>query len=149
MNKADPETSTGSAADMVSGAERRMHRFLYLSDMVCAVLLFAVVGKSAGFGFVAGAALGLFNFAWLHRTSRNASDRLAGNAQDKGSAGLTGISLAFGMVARVALVTAAGYAIFRGSIQSFYGYLGGLGMPILAVFAEALYESWNAVRHRS
>ena len=134
---------------MASGAERRMQRFLLLSSLTLALLVLAIFGRLAAMGFALGAALGIFNFAWLHRTSRTATATLAGNAQSKGSAGLTGVSLAFGTVARLALVTAAGYAIFKGSYQSFYGYLGGLGMPILAVFAEAFYESWNAVRHRS
>jgi len=59
---------------------------------------------------------------------------------------LTGASMAFGTVLRLALVTGVGYVIFRHSVESLYGYVGGLGISMLAMFAEALYEAWVAVR---
>lgn len=157
MNNGDPASGAGNSAPATSaaesdadrfysGAERRIVRYLFVLAPVVAIAVLAISGAGAALGFAIGAVLAAFNFRWLHTTARNFTASLAGNPLSGTAAGFTGVSLALGLVARLALVTVVGYAIFRGSLQSFYGYLGGLTLPIAAVFLEAFYEAWVALR---
>jgi hypothetical protein len=41
---------------------------------------------------------------------------------------------------RYAIVAAAAYVIFKSSPRSVYGFLGGLFLPVPAIFCEAAYE---------
>jgi hypothetical protein len=135
------------AADAFYGrAESRMASVVVFIAVVGAVGVLVFVGWQAALGFVAGSVLVGFNIRSLHRSVANAARTLEGKALAGVSARASTAMLAFGLVLRLALVTAAGYAIFRSSIQGFYGFVGGLFMPVCAVFAEALYEAWGALR---
>ena len=128
------------------GAERRMARSLLILAVVGALAVFLFGGWEPAAGFVAGCVLIGFNIRTLHRTVLGAAKALEGKALAGEPARASTAMLAFGLVLRLALVTAAGYAIFKSSIQGFYGFVGGVFMPICAVFAEALYEAWGALR---
>lgn len=144
---AEPDAAEKASQAFYAAAEKRISRWLLLLIPVAVAAAFAVSGSHATIGVLLGSGLAFFNYSWLHRTTRRATESLAQAADSAGSSRLTGASLAFGSVARIALVTAAGYAIFRGSLQSFYGYLAGLSLPICAMCAEALYEAWHAAAH--
>jgi hypothetical protein len=128
------------------GAETRIARSAVIIGIVGAVGVLLFSGWQAALGFIAGSVLVGFNIRSLHRSVANAARTLEGKALAGVSARASTAMLAFGLVLRLALVTAAGYAIFRSSIQGFYGFVGGLFMPVCAVFAEALYEAWGALR---
>ena len=127
-------------------AEARMARSTVVIAILGAVAVFLSAGLQAALGFIAGSVLVGFNIRSLHRSVSNAAKALEEKALAGVSARASTAMLAFGLVLRLALVTAAGYAIFRSSIQGFYGFVGGLFMPVCAVFAEALYEAWGALR---
>jgi hypothetical protein len=129
----------------VEGAEARLSRWLVaLAALVFVAVAFRSLRASAG--FAAGAILSYVNFHWLHRSTRRATEAMAENAISPGRASVAGAGMGFAAVLRLALVMSAGYVIFKSSVKSFYGYLGGLSISILAIFAEALYEAWVAVR---
>ena len=157
MTKADEFPEEGEAspahvepnpvADAFYGrAESRMARFLVVIAILgtFGVLLFA--GWKPALGFVAGCGVIAFNVRSLYRTVVGAAKYMEGKALSGEPGKASTALLAFGLVLRLALVTGVGYAIFRSSIQGFYGYVGGVFMPICAVFAEALYEAWGALR---
>lgn len=127
-------------------AERRVSLWMPLLAVPIGVVVLAF-SRPAALGFLAGAVLAFLNLRWLHRTSQKSVSALADPSLAGTTARLTGVSLAFGTVLRLALVTGVGYVIFRHSVESLYGYAGGLGISMLAMFAEALYEAWVAV-HR-
>lgn len=128
------------------GAGARMARTVIVLAVVgvLGILLFA--GVKPALGFAVGCVLVGFNIRALHRSVVGATKALEGKALAGTPGKASTAGLAFGLVLRLALVTAAGYAIFNSSIQGFYGYVGGVFMPICAVFAEALYEAWGALR---
>jgi hypothetical protein len=157
MTKADEFPEEGEAppahvepdpvADEFYGrAESRMARSLVVITMIGVIGVFFFAGWKAALGFVAGCVVIAFNVRSLHRTVVGAAKSLEGKALAGEPAKASTALLAFGLVLRLALVTGVGYAIFRSSLQGFYGYLGGVFMPICAVFAEALYEAWGALR---
>jgi hypothetical protein len=129
-----------------SAAESRMARSLVLIGIFGAVGVLLFAGWKPAIGFVAGSVVSAFNVRGLHRSVTGAAKSLEGKALAGEPAKASTALLAFGLVLRLALVTAVGYAIFRSSLQGFYGYLGGVFMPLCAVFAEALYEAWGAMR---
>ena len=141
------EISPDPAAEkFYSGAERRITRLLLVLGVVAGVVVAVIGGFRPLLGFAAGLVLSIVNTRWLHKTSESSTASLAANAMEGKKPWFTGMSLAFGLVLRLTLVSVAGYAIFKGSRESFYGFLCGLAMPICALFAEALYESWVALR---
>jgi hypothetical protein len=127
-------------------AEPRMARIFVVLDVVSLAAVFALAGYRPALGFLVGCIIAAFNVRSLHRSVVAATGALEGKALAGEPARASSALLAFGLVLRLALVTAVGYGIFRGSVQSFYGYVGGLFMPICAVFAEALFEAWMALR---
>jgi hypothetical protein len=127
-------------------AESRMARSLVLIAIFGVIGILLVAGWKSALGFVAGCVVIAFNVRSLYRTVVGAAKSLEGKALAGEPAKASTALLAFGLVLRLALVTGVGYAIFRSSLQGFYGYLGGIFMPICAVFAEALYEAWGALR---
>jgi hypothetical protein len=147
MPEQQQEVSPNPAAEkFYSGAERRVTNLVLILGVIAGVMVAALAGVKPLPGFAAGLVLSIVNTRWLHKTSRRATASLAANALEGNKPWFTGMSLAFGLVLRLTLVSAAGYAIFKGSRESFYGFLCGLAMPICALFAEALYESWVALR---
>jgi hypothetical protein len=140
-----PSPRDAEAQRFFGDAERRLSLWMPLLAIPICLALLAFSG-SAAMGFVAGAAVAFFNLGWLHRTSQRAVSGLTDTSLTGSGARLTGASMAFGTVLRLALVTGVGYVIFRHSVESLYGYVGGLGISMLAMFAEALYEAWVAVR---
>lgn len=128
------------------GAESRMARSLVVIAIFGAVVVLLFSGWKPALGFVAGCVVIGFNVRSLHRSVLGAAKALEVNALAGEPVKASTALLAFGLVLRLALVTGIGYAIFRSSLQGFYGYLGGVFMPVFAVFAEALYEAWGALR---
>jgi hypothetical protein len=147
MSEHQQEVSPNPAADkFYSGAERRVISLVLILGVIVGIMMAAVAGIKPLPGFAAGLVLSVVNTRWLHKTSQRAAASLAANALEGNKPWFTGMSLALGLVLRLTLVSAAGYAIFKGSREGFYGFLCGLAMPICALFAEALYESWVALR---
>ncbi len=145
---APPTAEELKALHFYEGSEARLSRWLVALGAVVAVGVVgvAVVSLRAAAGFLVGAILSFVNFRWLHRSTRRATEAMAENALSSGKASVAGAGMGFGAVLRLALVMGAGYAIFKGSLESFYGYVGGLSISMLAIFAEAFYEVWVAVR---
>ena len=92
-------------------------------------------------GFALGAAVSYVNFRSLTSGVAGLTDRIVNrNSHEKGGR----IILRF--VVRYGLVGAAAYAIFKGSLLAFYGFLWGLCVPVAALMAEAAWEGFEAFR---
>jgi hypothetical protein len=47
------------------------------------------------------------------------------------------------------LIALVAYVIFTGYPLAFHGFLGGIFVPVLAIFVEAARVAYSAVRQRS
>ena len=142
---APPTPEELEALRFYEGAEARLSRWLIALAAIVLVGV-AIFSLRAAAGFLVGAVLSFVNFSWLHRSTRRATEAMVGKALSPGGAGVAGAGMGFGAVLRLALVMGAGYVIFKGPVESFYGYVGGISISVLAIFAEAFYEVWVAVR---
>jgi len=48
----------------------------------------------------------------------------------------------FLFVGRLAFMLAVGYVTFKSSLQALYGFLIALGLSVVGLLSEAVYEAW-------
>lgn len=118
----------------MTGAVRRMYRWMVVFAVAGSLSLLAWRGPRQAGGFALGAALSILNFHWL----KGAVDALGGSAARAGK----GVIAKF--VLRYALMIAAGYVIFRSSVLSLPWFLGGLFVFVAGVLAEMIVELFAA-----
>ena len=95
-------------------------------------------------GFAFGSAVSYVNFRSLSRGVDGLASRIVDqNSREKGGR----IILRF--VLRYLLVGAVAYAIFKSSALVFRGFLWGLLVPVAALIAEAVWETYVAMRRTS
>src|SRR3954447_24626434 len=98
-------------------------------------------GWSVGAGVAVGCLLAGINFLWLKRAITAFAGRLAApQAADSAKGSATRFAARYGLIAVVA------YVIFKSSIVSLSGVLVGLFLPVAAILAEAMYETYVALR---
>jgi len=129
------------ADQFYSGAYARILGSMLLLGFVGSGVFWAEFGRRFGMGFLIGAAIALLNFHWLKRIVGALADR-ATRAGSKASAG--GVVLRF--LLRYGLIAAAAYVIVKSSSVSIYGLVAGLFLPVAAIFIEAGYELYVALR---
>ena len=98
-------------------------------------------GWRFGAGLLVGCALAYLNFEWLKSAVAAMADRITRTERARGGAGIVARFLV-----RYVLLAVAAYAIFKVSRASLHGFLIGIFLPVAAIFSEALYEVWAAVR---
>ena len=126
----------------LGGAYGRIARVMAALTVVTgAVALFAVGWRFAA-GFVFASAVAAFNYFGLKSAAAEFAE-VAATGQGSG-AGMVAKSLL-----RFVLLLAVAYVIFMSSDskQMLYGFVAGLFVPIAAMFCEAGYEAWSALRH--
>ena len=98
----------------------------------------------AALGFLVGAAVAYTNFRWLKRTVKALADAVsqAGPPRSRPS-----VVLRFLM--RFVLIALVAYVIFTSYPLAFHGFLGGMFVPVLAIFVEAARATYSAMRPRS
>ena len=117
----------------------RMLRVLLGAGLVLLVPAYWVYSWPGAIGFAAGALLSYVNFRALARGVDGLVDRIVNqHSREKGRR----IILRF--LVRYALVGAAAYAIFKGSLLAFRGFLWGLCLPVAAMMIEAAFEAYAA-----
>jgi hypothetical protein len=136
------DLETNPAADVFySGAMGRIRRMMLVLAAVGTIALAVRFGWRLGVGFVVGSAIAWVNFNWLKR----AVSTLADHATRTGR-GESGTRTVLRFLLRYLLIAAGAYAIFKISVASLYGLLGGLFLPVAAILCEAVYEAWVALR---
>jgi ATP synthase I subunit len=141
------ETAAEVAAEVtaeVTAFERIVPRLLR-NILAFSVLLVAPIFwfyRSLGaLGFVLGASVSYVNFRSLASGVEGLADRIVNqNSREKGA------RIVFRFVVRYLLVTIVAYAIFKGSLLAFYGFLWGLCVPVAALMAEAVWQGFTAFR---
>lgn len=121
----------------------RMFRTLLIVSALLLVPAFWRYGWVGAIGFAAGAAISCINFRALQRSVEALADRIVNRqSQEKGGRIVLRFLLRYGLVGAVA------YAIFKGSVLAFHGFLWGLCLPVAAMMIEAALEALLAFRER-
>jgi len=128
-----------------SGALGRIRRSMFFLGGFGTAIVWGRFGGRAAIGFLLGAVVAYLNFHWLKRVVNALGERMTAS-----ESGTFFASRRRGMAARLLLryllVGLGAYAIFRISLASFYGFLAGLFLPVGAIFCEAVYELYAALR---
>ena len=135
------EEPSPEATLFYSGALGRIRRSMLVLGPAAVAGVWLAVGWRIGIGLLIGCAIAYVNFHWLQSAVSALADRVTRTGQ-RGSSG--GIVSQF--LLRYALIALAAYVIFRVSVASVYGLLAGLFLPVAAIFCEAMYEAYVAIR---
>ncbi len=135
---ADPDSPSER---FYAGAIRRVRLCSWILSLIAFLISESVFGTRAGLGLLVGAALGYLNFQSLVGAVETLGDRIV-----KQHEATRGGGMVFRFIVRIPLVALAGYAIFISSPGSLKGFLAGLCVPVAAVFCEAAFEAYAALR---
>ena len=141
-----PSNTLPSAEDswldsFYSRALPRMLTTILIAGLLALLPVWWFYGWAGLGGVVAGAAVSYINFRALARGVEGLVDRVVDRqSKEKGGAIVFRFLLRYGLVAIVA------YAIFKGSVLGFRGFLWGLCLPVAAMMIEACVEAWAAFR---
>jgi hypothetical protein len=84
-----------------------------------------------------GATIGILNLVWLHRGTNLMVSRMLG----AGAARPSRLRVALFFPLRYILVIGAVYAILEGYPRVLVSFIVGLGLPVLALIGESIYEA--------
>jgi hypothetical protein len=121
----------------------RMLQIMLTASVLLLGLVFWFYGWAGTVGVAAGSALSYVNFRILVRGVEALGDRIV-NRQSKER----GWAIVLRFLVRYGLVGIAAYVIFKSSVMAFRGFLWGLCLPVAAIMAEAVVETYVALRSK-
>jgi len=122
-------------------ALERMDRLMLVIGIAGATTACLVFGWRIGGGFALGGGISYLNFYWLKKIVAGISELTAGAASRVSARGVV-----HRFVWRYFLMALVAFVILRVSRESLYGLFAGLFLPVGAVFCEAAYEVYRALR---
>jgi len=123
---------------LLDGAYRRIQGTTIAVNSVAIIAAFIFYGWRAALGGLIGTATAWLNLSWLHRGSETIVDSmLASSKRDPKR-----LRLFFLFVGRLAFMLAVGYVTFKSSLQALYGFFAALGLAVVGLLSEAVYEVW-------
>ena len=126
-------------AEFYARAVPRMLRTMVVSSIALLLPVYLHYGWLGTIGVAAGAAVSYLNFRALAQGVEALTDRIVNRqSQERGRKIVLRFLLRYGLVAGIA------YAIFRGSVLAFRGFLWGLCLPVAALMIEAGLEAYVA-----
>ena len=138
----DPPLPSDPATDaLFSDSLRRIQKFIPIASGAIALVLFWKGTLGLALGFALGAAVAWINFLWLKSTVAALANAIT---QSGAQASRPCVVLRF--ITRFALIALGAYVIFTSYPVAFHGFLGGLFVPVLAIFMEAAYVVVAAIR---
>lgn len=133
--------ATEHTQDFFTTVYRRILRnMIILAALAIPALWVKYEGRTA-LGFIAGCAIALLNFRWLKHTVVAIGERVANTGRKPSAAGVI-----IRFLLRYVLIAVGSYGIFRSSADSVYGLFAGLFLPVGAIFIEAAYTLYGALR---
>lgn len=144
----EPFTPNPKAEAFYSGAITRIRRCVPVLGVIGAAVAWWRAGAAFAFGFLAGSAVAYMNFHWLKRAAEGLGDVTATEPQELQEVDRRIIARAavIRFLLRYGVIGGAAYAIFKISARSLEGMLAGLFVPAAAIFCEAAYETYAALR---
>ena len=143
MNQLTASNPEDEANEFYSGAQSRIVRMMIAIACLFTIAIWIKAGYRLGLGFAVGCALAGLNFLWLTLAVNAFADRVTGSL-DAGQQTSGGSAGRF--VLRFSLMALVAYVIFKSSLVSLSGLLAGLFLPVAAIFLEAMYETFVALR---
>jgi len=138
----DPPLPSDPATDaLFADSLRRIQKFIPLVSGAIALVLLWKGTRGLALGFVLGAVVAWINFRWLKSTVAALADAVTATGNP---ASRPAVVLRF--ITRFALIALGAYVIFTSYPVAFHGFLGGLFIPVLAIFMEAAYVVLAAIR---
>src|SRR5438132_14741 len=116
-------------------AYRRIQRSMLVAGLLMVAFGAWRFGVWFGLGTLAGCAVSLLNFKWLKLIVEVVSDAVATTGKPKGAG-----RVVLRFLLRYVFLALGAYVIFRSSEYAAYGFFVGLGLPVLGILAEAVYE---------
>lgn len=148
MSTPEAETSVAgnSVADPVvdalfTGSLRHIERLIPILAVVASAILAGFGSWRAALGLLAGAAVAYINFRWLKSTVTALADAVT---QSGSQASKPSVVLRF--LTRFVLIALTAYVIFMRYPAAFHGFLGGLFVPVLAIFVETAVVVYASIR---
>ena len=124
-----------------AGAHLRVRRWFVAVGMIADAVLIARRRWPAAAGFGIGAVVANWGMLYLQKTTAS----LAAQAAGETAAGI-GKRVTPRILLRYAVIAVIAYGIFVSSRPAFFGFMGGLFVPVAAMVCEAAYEGWLALR---
>jgi hypothetical protein len=121
----------------LGGAYPRIVKLAVALSAIAAAGSVLVVGWRGSLVLVFGSFVGTLNLVWLHRGADMMVQRMLG----AGKSGPSKLRVALFFPLRYALVIAAVYAILKGYPGVLVSFIVGLGMPVMAMMGESIYEA--------
>ena len=135
-------TTPDPAADaLFASSLRRIEWLIPILALLGAVVLALRGMLPVALGFLTGAAIAFLNFRWLKSTVAALSDALTETGTPRSRP-----SVVFRFIIRFVLIALAAYVIFVSYPVAFRGFLGGLFVPVLAIFVESIVVVSSAIR---
>jgi hypothetical protein len=126
----------------LDGAYRRIQRTTIAVNSVAILVALILFGWRAALGGLIGTATAWLNLRWLHLGSETlVESMLASSGRDQQR-----LRLFFLFVGRLAFMLAVGYVTFKSSLQALYFFLVALGLAVVGLLSEAVYEAWMGRR---
>ena len=119
----------------------RIDRLIPILAVAVSAMLAARVSWPAALGFLVGATIAYFNFRWLKSTVSALAAAVTQNGEH-----VSRPSVVLRFLTRFVLIALAAYVIFVSYPVAFHGFLGGLFVPVLAIFVEAGYVVFVSIR---
>jgi hypothetical protein len=140
-NPASAALPAEDAEAFFANVYRRIVRNMLILAVIATPALWVKYERSIALGFIAGCAIAVLNFHWLKRTVVAIGERVANTGRKPSSAGVI-----VRFLLPYVLIAVGAYGIFRSSADSVYGLFAGLFLPVGAIFIEAVYALYSALR---
>lgn len=110
---------------------------------IATLIAWSIWGWRIAAGVLLGCVVSYVNFHWLERALNSMAERITVAGSKVSSTGTV-----FRFLLRYVFVGIGAYVIFKGSSDGLYGFLGGLSLTVAAIFCEAAYEAYAALRSK-
>lgn len=141
-NSAQENTRSDPTADtLFSDSLRHIERLIPVLAIVLGAVLAGRGYWRVALGVLAGAAVAYVNFHWLKSTVMALAEVITGSEEH---ASRPSVVLRF--LTRFVLIALVAYGILVSYPAAFRGFLGGLFVPVLAIFVEAAYIVLASIR---
>ena len=133
-----PDTQISPQMDTFLGrAYPRIVKLAMVLTALAGCVALALANWRGSLALVFGAAVGILNLVWLHRGADMMVQRMLG----AGKSGPSKLRMLLFFPLRYTLVIAAVYAILKGYPGVLVSFIVGLGLPVMAMIGESIYEA--------
>jgi ATP synthase I chain len=127
----------------LGAAVGRIRHAMLILGAIATLVAWPIWGWRIAAGVLLGGIVSYMNFHWLERALNSLADRITAAGSKVSSTGTV-----FRFLLRYVFIGIGAYAIFKGSADGLYGFLGGLSLTVAAILCEAAYETYAALRSK-